>query len=522
MAASREVSTMIKQGFLSDPSLSFSSSPSRIPSTPLSRVLAASPNSKTLQSPPPHYATNSPTESSTRHHHHHHHHQSHPTLFQMMSEEQPFEQTRQKNYSKVSKIVQEFASLNGCEGYGVGDVRLTVVGRDGYRVSVDVHKRILLEKSGFFRETLKGREKGVMQSVEISECDDVEVYLETIVLMYCDNLRKRLIGEEVAKVLDLLKVSAAIMFEEGIMSCLEYLDAIPWSEDEEEKIISNISLLQLHNSANEVLQRVSSEVSSSIRTDDVFLKLLSGILQAKDDKARREMKMLISRLFKEDSYAHDSKLDVTKDTLYSLCHRCLSSLVLCLSEVTSLDDSRRDRGALMGEIAREAENMQWIVEILIDKKMCDEFVMLWADQRELAVLHSNIPIMYRHEISKITAQLCIAVGRGQILVPKETRFSLLSTWLEALYEDFGWMRRASRSVDKKLVEEGLGQTILTLPLQQQQSIFLSWFDRFLSKGDDCPNIQRAFEVWWRRTFIRKCVTEQDSSQLQIAVCDYTN
>ena len=47
--------------------------------------------------------------------------------------------------------------------------------------------------------------------------------------------------------------------------------------------------------------------------------------------------------------------------------------------------------------------------------------------------------MYRHEISRITAQLCVAIGRGQILVPKETRYSLLSTWLEALYEDYGWM-----------------------------------------------------------------------------------
>ena len=68
-------------------------------------------------------------------------------------------------------------------------------------------------------------------------------------------------------------------------------------------------------------------------------------------------------------------------------------------------------------------------------------------------------------------------------MPKEIRFSLLSTWLEALYEDFGWMRRASRAVDRKLIEDGLSQTILTLPLLQQQSVLLNWFDRFLSKGE---------------------------------------
>lgn len=172
----------------------------------------------------------------------------------------------------------------------------------------------------------------------------------------------------------------------------------------------------------------------------------------------------------------------------------------------------------MGEIAREADNLQWLVDILIDRKMGDEFVKLWAEQKELSILHSKILTMYRHEISKITAQLCIAIGRGNLLVPKDVRYCLLSTWLESLYDDFGWMKRAGRSIDKKLVEEGLGQTILTLPLAQQQTILLNWFDRFLNKGDDYPNIQRAFEVWWRRSFVKQYTVD---SQLQLAIFDYT-
>ncbi|XP_002531830.2 BTB/POZ domain-containing protein At5g60050 [Ricinus communis] len=522
MAASREVSTMIKQGFISDPTLSFSPSRSITSSTAttLSRVFLNSPtNSKTLLSPP-HFnnsteLTHPPPPPPTRSSHH-------PTLFQMMSEEQSFEQNRQKTQSKISKIVKEFDNFNNYCGFGLGDVRLTVIGRDGLKVSCDVHKRVLIEKSGFFREKLRDREKGIMHSVEISECDDVEVYLEALVLMYCDDLKKRLMGEEVTKVLAVLKVCAAITFDAGIMSCLEYLEAVPWSEDEEENIISHLSQLQLHDSANEVLQRVSCELSTSYRSDDIFLKLLNGVLQAKDDKARREMRTVISRLFKEDSSNHDNRLDISKDTLYSLCHGCLSSLILCLSEAACMNDARLDRGGLMSDIGREAENLQWIVDILIDRKAAEEFVKLWADQKELAVLHSKIPTLYRHEISKVTAQLCIAIGRGQILVPKETRFLLLSTWLEPLYADFGWIRRACKSVDKKLVEDGLGRTILTLPLLQQQAILLNWFDRFLSKGDDCPNIQRAFEVWWRRAFVRQYVDAQSNSQLQITVCDYPN
>lgn len=296
---------------------------------------------------------------------------------------------------------------------------------------------------------------------------------------------------------------------------MEYLEAIPWSEDEEGKVVSHLNELQLHDSAPDVLQRVVAEPSTSSRTDDIFLKLLGGVLQAKDDKARREMKTLISRLLREDS-SGDYKLAISRDRLYHLCHLCLSSLILCLSEATCVDYTKEDRGVLMRDIAREADNLQWVVEVLIDRRAGEEFVQLWADQKELAVLHSKIPTLHRHEISGITALLCIAIGRGHILVPKETRYSLLSTWLEALYEDFAWMKRVSRSVDKKLVEEGLTQTILTLPLPQQQTILLNWFDRFLNKGDDCPNIQRAFEVWWRRSFIKQYVLD---SHLQLTPSD---
>ncbi|XWS28917.1 hypothetical protein CRYUN_Cryun25bG0113000 [Craigia yunnanensis] len=183
-----------------------------------------------------------------------------------------------------------------------------------------------LRKVGFFYEKLSPRsEKGVSQTVVISECDTVEVYVKTVVLMYCDDLKKRLIGENVNKVLALLTVSAAIMFDAGISSCLEYLEAVPWSEDEEEKVLSHLSQLALHGSMTEVLQRVSSEPSTSARADDIFLKLLSGVLQAKDDKARREMKTLISRLLREDSFDDDNRFDVSKDTLYHLCHRCFVS-----------------------------------------------------------------------------------------------------------------------------------------------------------------------------------------------------
>ncbi|XP_047317265.1 BTB/POZ domain-containing protein At5g60050 [Impatiens glandulifera] len=523
---SKEVSAMIKQGFISDTFLS----PSRSPVS-LSNRLSLSP-SHTLSPPPlpppppPALSSDAAPSNLSR--------QS-PTLFEMMSEEHNLDSkqsidARHKIHERVSRVLAGAPFRNPGNWGGFGDVKLTITGRDGYRVSMDVHRRVLADQSRFFADKLHrdvtdsvggaASSTGMLYlSVEICDCDDVEVYVETVVLMYCDDLKKKLLGEDVSKVLGLLKVSASLMFDAGIESCLEYLEAIPWTEEEEEKVISQLNELNLHDydSVSDVLQRVSAQPSTSSRADDIFSKLLSGVLQAKDEKARREIKSLISRLLKEEDTTKGG--EISRDTLYHLSHTCLNSLILRLSEATLVDENSKDRGVLMGEISREADNMRWIVDILIHKKIGDEFVKVWADQKELAVLHSKIPTMYRHEISRITAELCIAIGRGQVLIPKEVRFSLLCTWLEALYEDFGWMRRACRSFDKKLVEDGLSQTILTLPLLQQQGILLSWFDRFVNKGDDCPNIQKAFEVWWRRSFVRQHVAEP---QMQIIVHDYPN
>ncbi|ERM95651.1 BTB/POZ domain-containing protein At5g60050 [Amborella trichopoda] len=476
------ISAMIKHGFLPDPPYKIRVSPTRSP-----------PSSK-----------------------------SSPTLLEMMSnnhEDPPKlpENPHHKLQERVDKIISGFTLSES------GDVKLKLRSKEGFSVSMRVQRRVLVGKSGFFVGKLPDKKAGHL--VEIEDCDDVEAYVETLVLMHSsEDLRKRLMKEELQRVLAVLKVSVAIMFEAGIISCLECIEAMPWSEEEEETVISVLNALNLQGPAIKTLERVSVQPSTSESFDGVFLQLMEGVLQAKDEKARREMKALISALLKENNThnKNHNRIDISKETLYHICHCCIDSLLRHFMEATAMETSGRDRGLIMAEISRESDNLQWVVDILVDRQMGEEFVSLWADQSELSALHSRIPTMYRYEISKVTAQLCVAIGRGQILTSKEARFSLLQTWLEALYDDFGWMRRAGKPIDKKLVEDGLSQTVLTLPLAQQQVIVVNWFDRFLNNGDDYPNLRRAFEVWWRRAFVRRFVVEEiENSRLQLAVCDYS-
>ncbi|KAL0393576.1 UNVERIFIED_CONTAM: BTB/POZ domain-containing protein [Sesamum latifolium] len=223
------------------------------------------------------------------------------------------------------------------------------------------------------------------------------------------------------------------------------------------------------------------------------MKLLQIVLEGKDEKARREMKSLVTKMLRENS----SQNDLRKESLYSACDECLKLLRhhFLRAAVADMKD--------VGQIARQADNLHWLLDILIDRQIAEDFLRMWASQSDLSEAHSKVPAIHRYEVSRVTARLLVGIGKGQLLASKEARCMLLQTWLVPFYDDFGWMRRASKGLDRHLIEDGLSNTILTLPMAWQQEILLSWFDRFLNAGDDCPNIQRGFEVWWRRAFWRR-------------------
>ncbi|XP_009341340.2 BTB/POZ domain-containing protein At1g63850-like [Pyrus x bretschneideri] len=477
---------------------------------------------------------------------------SSPTLFEMMASEpemaQPRAQIHQNGVGSASGrkthvgFVQDKQALmmqrvshlltgnrspgNQFNDPSSSDIKLTLSSKDGFSVSMNVHRQILVAHSRFF--AVKLSERWVKQqrtapsssppyNVEIADCDDVEVYIEALRLMYCKDLRRRLMKEDVPKVLGILKVSAAIGFDAGVLSCLEYLEAAPWAEDEEEKVASLMFELRLEGvGAGEVLKRVSVEVANGTEVgndnEEVLIKLLHVVLEGKDEKARREMKGLVLKMLRENS----SHNDLRKESLYSACDGCLQLLRHHFSRAAESD--LQD----VGQIARQADNLHWILDILIDRQMAEDFLTTWASQTELSEVHSKVAAVHRYEISRVTARLFVGLGKGQLLVSKDVRFLLLRTWLVPFYDDFAWMKRASKGLDRHSIEDGLSNTILTLPLAWQQEILLAWFNRFLNSGEDCPNIQRGFEVWWRRAFWKRNGDQERPRPLRITTATIEN
>ncbi|KAL6647132.1 hypothetical protein ACP70R_014569 [Stipagrostis hirtigluma subsp. patula] len=416
----------------------------------------------------------------------------------------PASEKRQKQH----KISVGFGQLD------TSDLKVVLYGREGVAVKMIVHKSTLAENSAFFADRILRQSPA--SCIEVPDCDDVEIYVETVGLMYCKDVKQRLVKQNVPRVLRILKVAESLGFRACIMSCLDYLEAIPWVGDEEENVVSSIR--QLHDEnlrVNPLLKRVTSDLTNP--PNDTFAHIIELVLKSSEDRGRREMKSLVLKLLKEDNICTNASADSCVMTLYSSCRDCLESLLALFRQASDpefAEQSSDNKELVLRKITLEADNLLWLSEILSDRNAADELTAMWASQAELAKLHCKIPVIHRHLVSCVTARLFVAIGKGEALPSKETRQLLLDVWLQPLMDDYNWLHHGCRSFDRKAVEEGIGQTILTLPLEDQQVVLLAWLGRFLKSGDSCPNLQRAFEVWWRRTFVRPYADLQQSSSSQ--------
>jgi hypothetical protein len=94
-----------------------------------------------------------------------------------------------------------------CVGFGqleTSDLKVVLYGKDGVAVKMSVHKSILAVNSTFFADKLS-RQSPIL-SIEMPDCEDVEIYVETVGLMYCGDVKQRLIKQSVSRVLRILKV----------------------------------------------------------------------------------------------------------------------------------------------------------------------------------------------------------------------------------------------------------------------------------------------------------------------------
>ncbi|XP_040377804.1 BTB/POZ domain-containing protein At2g13690-like [Oryza brachyantha] len=392
------------------------------------------------------------------------------------------------------------------EGRGL-DLKLCLRGRDGRGVVMDLDSTVLCESSAFFAAMAPPPEAtvgGGSKRIEVDGVENVEAFKETVELMFEPDPMRWFVRAGVSRAIGVLEVSSSIMFDRGIKSCLEYIEAVPWNESEEERLKNLFSRCTFDEAVSkDVLARLKPQCQSS--SDDVTVHLIHSVTSSTNAGARKEMQSLVNGLLSKSSVYQKDLSGINKSSLYQICCSCLNSLLEHFKEDLHADKIVRDSKPMIERVSKQTENLNWLFDILVNNDMAEEFVELWAKQEDLIRMHGQASAMFRYELSRISAHVFIALGKGKVQCPSDLRSQLFHGWFSPMLMDFGWLQRCSKGLDMRMLEDNLGQALLTLPLQQQQSLFEEWFQCFASRGTECPNLSRAFQVWWRRSFVRSSV-----------------
>ncbi|XWS44728.1 hypothetical protein CRYUN_Cryun15aG0072400 [Craigia yunnanensis] len=393
-------------------------------------------------------------------------------------------------------------------GRGVAyDVRLNLKGKNGGVLALELNSGVLGSNSEVFAGLIAGSLGKKMCRIEVPEVENLGVFRETIELMFEEDITKRLVKIGVYRAIDILEVSASIKFSRGVLSCLKYLEAVPWTEEEEEKLRSLFTRFKFDDATNrDILARLYSQQSTDTH-QNLARHLVSSITTCSDTNARNELKSLVKGLLCKSSVYEKEQPDVNKEDFYAVCQSCVSVLVNLFEEASDAIPHERMAKKEMGKplierISRQVDNINWLLEILLDRQMAEEFVDQWAHQENLLKMHERASPMVRYELSRVSAILFIAMGTRKLHCRSEARSALLQAWFGPMLLDFGWLQRCRKGLDVKALEEALGQTLLTLPLKQQYVLFMEWFQCFSKHGTECPNLGKAFQIWWRRSFLR--------------------
>ncbi|CAM8948913.1 unnamed protein product [Rhodiola kirilowii] len=418
----------------------------------------------------------------------------------------------ESNVREVGKVESGGGGRCGADG-GVFDVRLNLKGKHGGCLVLELNSEVLSANSVVFSKLVEEFRSGRNGSggkfcrIEVPEVENLRVFKETIELMFENDVMKKLVKVGAYQCIDMLEISAGIMFARGVLNCLQYLEAVPWSEVEEEKLRNLFTRFKFDGvTSKDILARLYPADSTDSQ-NDMARQLVWSITTCTDAVSRNALKSLVKGILCRSSVYKKDKPDITKEDMYAVSESCLQTLLRLFEEASESTSCQRSpkkehSKSLIERIGMQVDNINWLLEIMLDWQVAEDFVDVWGSRKDLLSVHATASPMLRYELSRISATLFSALGTRKLHCRLETRLCFIQSWFSPMLQDFGWLQRCRKGLDIKALEEAIGQSLLTLPLKQQHVLFMEWSCHFSKYGKECPNLSKAFQIWWRRSFLR--------------------
>ncbi|CAN6586662.1 unnamed protein product [Malus baccata var. baccata] len=373
------------------------------------------------------------------------------------------------------------------------DVVVRIRTEDGRDDRLYCHSQILIEKSKYFADRLS-ENWPTCQILDSRNCVDV----------YCQESE---FDHHVAVKLGCPQI---------ITACVNYLEAVPWEESEEEEILKIIP--RLGSQVEPILARLLPVNHSSIMA--IFLSTIrfatSSPLPIMNDLKSSAQEQLEYMLTEDDDAplltADDEIKSEVKECVKRLYGRFNNLLEALLSEVELSSD-----GGEMQSFQRLLSDLSWACQILTKLEIMRELVCNWMDASDKIVkaVKQARPttelIETKLRVVEVAAKILEAIGYGTVILPTAKRLHMVKVWLPFVRVVKPLIDSATTTgddaptlkMDSELwqsLESTFVSIILALPSVEQAEILTEWLE---NEHIQYPDLTEAFEVWCYRSKVSK-------------------
>ncbi|XP_019711228.1 BTB/POZ domain-containing protein At3g05675 [Elaeis guineensis] len=314
-----------------------------------------------------------------------------------------------------------------------------------------------------------------------------------------------------ADALEMLSVALELLFDDCIQACVRFLEAVPWTEEEEDAVFSLIPFLQDEES-RDLLARVRPEMGSDgkIPSEEMLHGLILSAIHSHPKVAT--VKAFVAKLLRDYP---------SRDTVRRVLDRAflenLETVKKLLGEYASPDFRVAEDNDETEAIHRlslhkamvNARHLLWLVERMIELRVVDMAVREWSEQ---AALVADLQRTFRDDawrniapglsslVMRCTSRLANAVAAGSILAPRQVRMKLVKEWLPVLNvcRDMVSPIPSGHKMFYHEMEETFLRIISTLPMSDAKELLQQCLSFSTRNVDDCPHLISAFNTWFRR------------------------
>ncbi|XP_071729995.1 BTB/POZ domain-containing protein At1g63850-like isoform X1 [Rutidosis leptorrhynchoides] len=369
----------------------------------------------------------------------------------------------------------------------------------------------VLQRSKYFAALLSDRWKKDSGEIDYyrfnlavpSSVGSINNHVTVLQLLYSNEISSAI--DTASTALDLLPVALELLFEDCVTACVRYLEAVPWTEDEERNVLSLIPLLRDEESS-ELLARVSPPKS------DLSEEMLQGLIftAIQNHPNMAFAKAFVAKLLRDFSSRESAKRVLDKSFEISL------KVVKESLEEYSSPDFRGDHNETeaiqrlnLHTAMTNGRHLMWLIERMIELRVADTAVKEWSEQ---SAFTADLQRAFRDDawrnivpglpavVLRCTFKLANAVAAGVILASRQVRLKLVKDWLPVLIvcKDSIAPLLTNHKLLYLELEETFLKIISTLPMSEAQELLQQCLGFSTRNVEDCPHLVSAFTTWFRR------------------------